>query len=416
MEDPYYDFVPFAELKREKIPKSSLHSQVDSNSLSGIVECSLVVQNYLCIKSFYSNNPEEVFIPASSLRGMIRTIMEVLYAGCGFKIEREYHYKKENKHVTNCLFPDDKFATLEYNENDDLLSSYADCSKRIDEEYKKIPEHARKNKTIKDFQICPVCSLFGITAGSSISLSSRLSFEDSSKVSVTLEKISLPRSEQPKVYSQSRYFIDKKYKGRKFYLTPPDHQIVRGDHQDVYTVPANTPFTFKIGFSNLSEYELGMLLFALKLDDQLCHKLGYGKNYGMGIVKINPIGIKLIDSQSYKTFNSQLQEDKLSIPKRISDFKGKYHKKFVKTITQTDQFKKLQEILSFNMPGQEEEIKEYTVSKFEKNTAYIEDSGEEIKVAGFIPDVKVGDVLSGFIKIKKDGKREFILKKEKNDG
>jgi CRISPR-associated protein (TIGR03986 family) len=56
-------------------------------------------------------------------------------------------------------------------------------------------------------------------------------------------------------------------------------------------------FKFRINFENLTETELRLLVFSLKLDNLkrddylhnksqlLCHQIGYGKNYGMGAVK-----------------------------------------------------------------------------------------------------------------------------------
>ncbi|NMB38945.1 MAG: TIGR03986 family CRISPR-associated RAMP protein [Firmicutes bacterium] len=62
-------------------------------------------------------------------------------------------------------------------------------------------------------------------------------------------------------------------------------------------VKANTKFMFKIRFENLSEAELGAILFALDLPKGHYHKLGMGKPLGLGSVKIMPT-LFIIDRES----------------------------------------------------------------------------------------------------------------------
>jgi len=512
-----YDFVPFAKVNRESIEASAQHSQINSEMFSGMVKCTLTVQSPFSIKSvfeeLYHANSNKVFIQGSSLRGMLRTTMESLYGGCGFKIERNYHYEREFTHpkkkykftinydVEDCYFSDKKFAEGTYDE----LSSYTDCSRIIDGEFEKKSESERKNNTIKDFPICPVCSLFGLTASSSISLSGRLSFEDSSIISVSLQAVRLPRPDQPRVYRRSFYFKnphtlppyteniaknkkDKfrvyeggEYNGRKFYLHSLNGEVAKGDFQTVYAVPPQTEFTFNIRFTNLSDYELGMLLFALRLEDGVCHKLGYGKPYGMGSVKIEHTEIRLLNKSAYEKFDSPhpLQDDSVGIAKWIEEFKEQYRNDFGEEITKTVQFKKLREIWDcqgrvleypplkeffgkqefenttiqeFNEwwetgkrptpkskttskeksektstpetkpsqdvkpnPKPEEEILELPISRIERNTPYVTVDGKEIRVAGFVRDLKEGAIVRGFVTKKKDGRLELIQRARKNN-
>jgi len=64
------------------------------------------------------------------------------------------------------------------------------------------------------------------------------------------------------------------------------------DHPTQYTritpVKPKQIFVGKIRFENLSEAELGALLFVLDLPDGCCHKLGMGKPLGLGSIKIKP--------------------------------------------------------------------------------------------------------------------------------
>lgn len=54
-------------------------------------------------------------------------------------------------------------------------------------------------------------------------------------------------------------------------------------------IDAGTTFTGRIRFENLSDVELGALLFALDLPQGCCHKIGMGKPLGLGSIHISPI-------------------------------------------------------------------------------------------------------------------------------
>ncbi|MDP3149830.1 MAG: TIGR03986 family CRISPR-associated RAMP protein [Ignavibacteria bacterium] len=53
-------------------------------------------------------------------------------------------------------------------------------------------------------------------------------------------------------------------------------------------VKTGTTFTGRIRFENLSDVELGALLFALELPEGCCHKIGMGKPLGLGSIHITP--------------------------------------------------------------------------------------------------------------------------------
>jgi len=67
-------------------------------------------------------------------------------------------------------------------------------------------------------------------------------------------------------------------------------------------------FYFHLDFYNLSRWELGLLFYALRPTNEFRHKLGMGKAIGLGTVRIDPIGLFLIDRKerysSDDVFNS----------------------------------------------------------------------------------------------------------------
>jgi hypothetical protein len=56
-----------------------------------------------------------------------------------------------------------------------------------------------------------------------------------------------------------------------------------------------TSFYFHLDFSNLTEWELGLLCFALRPNEAFRHKLGMGKPIGLGTVRIDLAGLHCID-------------------------------------------------------------------------------------------------------------------------
>ncbi|MFZ3383511.1 MAG: TIGR03986 family CRISPR-associated RAMP protein [Candidatus Methanoperedens sp.] len=80
-------------------------------------------------------------------------------------------------------------------------------------------------------------------------------------------------------------------------------------------VKPNTKFNFRIRFENLSQIELGALLFALKLPDRCAHKLGMGKPLGLGSVKIKP---ELSISDRKKRYSSLFENEAWTLSENIN--------------------------------------------------------------------------------------------------
>jgi CRISPR-associated protein (TIGR03986 family) len=93
--------------------------------------------------------------------------------------------------------------------------------------------------------------------------------------------------------------------GRKFYLhsqpgsgapwetRKPDEE--KDQKSCVRPVKANSTFFFHVDFDNLTDVELGLLLFGLQPAENFHHKLGMGKPLGLGSVKVDVLGVFLVD-------------------------------------------------------------------------------------------------------------------------
>lgn len=92
-------------------------------------------------------------------------------------------------------------------------------------------------------------------------------------------------------------------------------------------VRKDTLFTGRIRFENLSDVELGALLFALDLPEGCLHKIGMGKPLGLGSVKITPT-LHLSNrekrySELFEEWSEKLNESKED-GKALNDLKDKF--------------------------------------------------------------------------------------------
>ncbi|RLJ16847.1 TIGR03986 family CRISPR-associated RAMP protein [bacterium endosymbiont of Escarpia laminata] len=128
---------------------------------------------------------------------------------------------------------------------------------------------------------------------------------------VTLKILDSPKPPSPALYfrnkgEQSGYIAKSKLdpekhepQGRKFYLhkkkddkepwrTHPKNEQERLKQKSRITpLRERLKFTFAVEFDNLTNFELGMLLYALSPKDSFRHKIGMGKPLGLGSVKIH---------------------------------------------------------------------------------------------------------------------------------
>lgn len=110
-------------------------------------------------------------------------------------------------------------------------------------------------------------------------------------------------------------------------------------HTKIKPVDSDSVFKGKIYFENLSEQELGCLLFALDLPKGCHHKIGMGKPIGLGSIKIKPtlhISNRTSDKNKSGRYSSLLSEWKgISQSKKLID---EYKNDFVKHISDVIKF------------------------------------------------------------------------------
>lgn len=329
-----YTFIPFP----NKIERSKIENHHDQfMGISGIIKCKLEVLTELCIKGPNNNpfwsltqNPKTVFIPGTSLRGMIRSFCESVANGCGFMFSQSYgpYRKSRDKkyEVKNCKFT-----------NSDLQS----CPDKISTELKSVKNDAEKENLIqRGFEVCPVCAMFGFTADEVV-FKSKIHFSDTDSErnkNIKLSSVQIlfshgGKQPSPQPHHHSFYFVPKSYStghserinkktsetihtyqggeylGRKYYLHTDSLNIVENGDKDAVAVNPGACFYFNIKFENLFDWELSLLLFALKLKDDWAHKLGYGKPWGLGSIKIAIESLLQLNPNYFSDFEQDKYND-----------------------------------------------------------------------------------------------------------
>lgn len=159
-------------------------------------------------------------------------------------------------------------------------------------------------------------------------------------------------------------------------------------------------FVGKIRFENLSDVELGALLFALDLPEECCHKIGMGKPLGLGSIRIAP---ELYLSNRYKRYTNILFE---WLPSQISSASessiiGSLKNAFAKYILnnlddntteheemelwKVERMKELRTMLNFEQKPDYEETRYMEIEKKQKNADGVLTKVNEYKERPVLP-------------------------------
>lgn len=252
-------------------------------NLSGRIVCALTARTPLFVPQYragaadrsraheslemYRNELGRPLIPGTSLKGVIRNVAEAAANGC-FTLPSRLSYERQ---------------TVEY----DLPNKFYACQ---DE----------KN-------LCPTCRLFGmlhrgkVFAGN-VTIQDAVAQPGYQTQWLTLAILSAPKPRHKPFYSQEPDKQKPPVRGRKFYYHRPQGARGRnqkdGQNKTVEAVSKGAVFKFEVEYNNVGEPDLNLLLFALMLWDDACHKVGMGKPIGLGSAKIEIVEITPLDRQA----------------------------------------------------------------------------------------------------------------------
>lgn len=226
-------------------------------------------------------------IPGSSIKGLLRTVVETLCSGCVpvFRIPREYTHNP-------------------------LPADFAPCT----------------NNT----KLCIACRLFGMMGRredrrdrdgidvflGKVNIGYAYAFEESVALCEPIYTAVLdapkPRHRAFYLDQQGRYIA-----GRKYYFHNDGELRIEnrlldirnrpGEYRNQYIQPLEreTEFSARIDFTQLETDEFAALLLAITLLPDMRHKLGYGKPLGLGSMQLVPTNLTLIDyATRYSAFRS----------------------------------------------------------------------------------------------------------------
>ena len=228
------------------------------------------------------NKQGQYIIPGSSLKGMLRCLVETLGNGCFTLFDGRYEPISENRRIVG----------YEARYEEKIPAGFEHCSTNTN--------------------LCIACRIFGMLKERSNSgvFLGKVNVSDATTSTDTVHKYQ-PMFTAPLVNPKPHhddFYLDEQRQyiaGRKYYFhhaTAPvqAEKFVNfggGVQANRYIQPLDkeNTFSFRIDFSNLAEDEFTALLLAVTLEQDMRHKIGYAKPLGLGSVRLTPTNLTLVD-------------------------------------------------------------------------------------------------------------------------
>ncbi len=265
------------------------------------------------------NSQGEYIIPGSSLKGMLRNVVETLGNGC----------------LT--LF-DGRYERGSVNYQREIPEAFQHCS----------------NNT----ELCIACRMFGMLKERALSVFlGKVNIGDACTYADKIhlyDPIYTQPLMEPKPHHASFYLDESRQHiaGRKYYFHhSPDQEPLtarsviymggRPANRYIQPLDQNTQFHSRIDFKNLEADEFAALLFAITLEEEMRHKIGYGKPLGLGSVYLFPTRLRLIDfaaryTQSDKERGFTTYDDPESLWPFINEHLDEFYKNHLLPIALDD--------------------------------------------------------------------------------
>jgi CRISPR/Cas system CSM-associated protein Csm3 (group 7 of RAMP superfamily) len=219
-------------------------------------------ENNDCLILSHVRHGGQRYIPGTSLKGVVRSIVEAITYSC------------------LCHIDEKKIATSAKRNDKRLQELLKTCS--IDE------------------GLCPACHLFG-TLGYAGRVSFRDTFQSSGGGRIARRPIAHPpqpdRSQANNHRTQGIIYYNsndrKSLKGRKVYLHGKQPVDATEKYEAIEVCKIDSEFKGKIDINGLSNAELGLLLNGLGFLNQFSLKVGGSKPFGYGSLLVRTIGVSL---------------------------------------------------------------------------------------------------------------------------
>ena len=278
-----YNFVPYPAKVRYGAP----HYRDTFAGNSGVITCELEAlspflvmdpdfrasskQNnagrFMHVKSQDGTIPDDsemvYLIPGTSLKGMVRSVAEVLSDSC--------------------------------------VVTGSGKSRHL------VPDYMQQCKSTK--KLCTACRIFGYLNRGDV-LHGNVNIGQAKSVGTpTYQKVQLVPMAGPNPRHEAFYGDSKNPAGRKFYyhqntLSTASSENDRERGPWVELLDPGATFTFTVTYENLSDADLSVLVASLALTDGVRHKLGYGKPAGCGSVEVRISRVETDGGDRYTSFSS----------------------------------------------------------------------------------------------------------------
>jgi RAMP superfamily len=296
-----YDFVRIDWEKPPLREKPVWHYQLVGSGqqklYSGKIELNIETETPLLIYDPHSRNvpmlslrnksPQgEYIIPGSSLKGMLRSIVETLGRGCLTLFDGDYEPIKQNGRIVGY---EARYKNL-------VPKSFLRCT--------------------NNNELCLSCRIFGMMRPKPGEGNSEARVGEGKKLflgKVNIGDACAPRTSP--LYAKMRtidlmgahphhdaFYLDEAKKaiaGRKYYFHHASEplQATRASDYNHYIQPLDKGTTFQVSmdFVGLTADEFAALLLAITLEEGMRHKIGYAKPLGLGTVHLNPRSMTVID-------------------------------------------------------------------------------------------------------------------------
>ena len=355
-------------IKRAKLKPNYKKGEDDPNAINSTNEFNKVQQGgtlnaTLWVSSFIPNKKyEKLLIPNEKHYSFTKSDYEdLLYL---IKQRKEAEEKKPPKDRED-------FYIDELKEGDTIIFEVNEKGRIENFSFSEIPRLRYKMSPLdlipKQFhpctseELCFACRIFGtigdhsenkvgekkqekITSMSSkIFISDALSINNKSKElekKLILKSLGEPHPSLTRFYLENNGTYDKNFKirGRKFYWHHQD-KIEAGKNYSNYLKTISDPapsttnstiwfleseqnFEFEVAFKDLTDEELGILIYSLELEQDLLHKFGKAKAFGLGSCEIKITDCLLESSEKYSSFIKAYK--KLDKEKYLKIAKDKY--------------------------------------------------------------------------------------------
>jgi len=307
--------------QNKKYPRPVLKLKTDTHEYSVLKRCEHVFVEKTSEKNIYAL-PENIRKQYNDLkkdnRDNTKTIPEVFRAWTPYEklTEGDLVYFKHDKNdkITRITpvrisrgIDDNPMGKRFPNNNNSLRPCHYECVENCDE----CPELCNK---VRDYfsphplGLCPACHLFGtahykgrVGFGTAwLKTDNPAWYKTDNDNPDRGGALTLPLLERPRP-TWAMPDKDAKIPGRKFYIHHPwsvdkiKEAIINENNRTIQPVGKDNVFEFDVRFDNLRKWELGLLVYALELEDNLAHKLGMGKALGLGSVQIKTESMLLKD-------------------------------------------------------------------------------------------------------------------------